>query len=150
MHPDPYDSIDNYLPIATDIGKAAVPLGLFLAWCANLRLLNQTVEQDHERLILRIRMQETHGSELLVAMGGELSDNIFSDGGNAFMRRYYSGYLEDYKETFAVSDETLCSVQETWDNYAKLAAVLTPQLLGRKRVGSGIWSKLKARLWPST
>ena len=142
-----YDTLDRYMPYAQDMGAAMVPMGLFLAWCTNLRLLDPSFEQAHERAVLRIRMQEAAGSELLVAAGGDLTQAMFSAHGNEFIKRYYPDYLEDYKRVFDVTDESLCTVKETWDNYAKLAAVITPRLLGRKAKSENVLRKLRKFLW---
>ena len=92
-------------------------------------------------------MQEVSGSELLVAAGGDLTQEMFSARGNEFVERYYPEYLEDYKRVFEVTDESLCTVKETWDNYAKIAAVITPRLLGRRSGSEGVLSKLRKLLW---
>ena len=150
LHPndaDHYDSLDRYMPHAPDMGAATVPMGFFLAWCTNLRLLNPAFERAHERTILRVRMQEVVGSELLVAAGGDLSREMFSEHGNEFVARYYPEYLDDYKRVFDVTDESLCTVKETWDNYSKIAAVITPRLMGRKAKSDGVMSKLRKMLW---
>ena len=135
------------MPYAQDMGAATVPMGFFLAWCTNLRLLDPSFEQSHERTVLRLRMQEVSGSELLVAAGGDLTQEMFSERGNEFVERYYPEYLEDYKRVFEVTDESLCTVKETWDNYAKIAAVITPRLLGHRSGSEGVLSKLWELLW---
>ena len=100
-------------------------------------------------------MQEVTGSELLVAAGGDLTEEMFSERGNEFIGRYYPSYLDDYKRVFEVTDETLCTVKETWENYSKIAGVLTPRLMGRKPStggffkpkAGGFFRKIRKLLW---
>lgn len=151
MHPEPderiYDGLDNYINATTDIGEAAVPLGMLLAWCTNMRLLSREFEEAHDRAVLRVRMHEVKGSELLVAAGGDLYASMFSEQGQKFLNRYYDEYLVDYRSVFDVQADSICSVQESWENYARLAEVLTARLLKPGRRQNGFFKKIRKRLW---
>ncbi len=149
--PITYDSLDNHIPYASDIGQAAVPMGMLLAWSVRMGIVSQEFEREHESLVLRVRMEEVTGSELLVAAGGDLTCGLFSPQGQDFMARYYAGFDSDYQTVFGVEKSTMYEVKDTWANYARLAAHLTPLLLGSKAVrgqrGLGLFSRLKKKLW---
>lgn len=122
-----YDSIDEHLKLAGEFDKAAIPMGMFLAWALNLGLLRQELVRDHQQLITRVRMQDAKGSELLMALGGNLDETLFSERGNRFADGYYARYMTDYASVFDL-DPYL--VEDTWVNYDKIAQLLTRELLG--------------------
>ncbi len=121
-----YDSIDTHIAQAGDMGRAYTPLGMLLAWCANLRLLSAEIEHEQEQLLLRIRVQEVSGADLLVACGGELRREHLNARGQKFMDQYFSEYLSDYAQTLG-SD--IYAVENNWSNYSALAVVLTRRLM---------------------
>ena len=122
-----YDSIDEHLKLAGEFDKAAIPMGMYLAWALNLGLLRQELVREHQQLITRVRMQDAKGSELLMALGGNLDETLFSERGNRFAGNYYPRYMIDYASVFG-RDPYL--VEDTWSNYDKIAKFLTKELLG--------------------
>ena len=109
-----YDSIDEHLKLAGEFDKAAIPMGMYLAWALNLGLLRQELVREHQQLITRVRMQDAKGSELLMALGGNLDETVFSERGNRFACNYYPRYMIDYASAFG-RDPYL--VEDTWSNY---------------------------------
>ena len=122
-----YDSIDEHLKLAGEFDKAAIPMGMYLAWALNLGLLRQELIREHQQLMTRVRMQDAKGSELLMALGGNLDETLFSERGNRFAGNYYPRYMIDYALVFG-RDPYL--VEDTWSNYDKIAKWLTKELLG--------------------
>ena len=126
-----YDSIDNHLKIIREFDKAAIPMGMYLAWSLNLGLLESGSLSDHEQLVLRVKMQDAKGSELLMAVGGGLDESLFNERGKDFTKNYYPQYLDDYRRSFG---RDLYEVEDTWGNYDKISRVLTRELLGSKKL----------------
>ena len=122
-----YDSIDEHLKLAGEFDKAAIPMGMYLAWALNLGLLRQELVREHQQLMTRVRMQDAKGSELLLALGGNLDETLFSARGNRFAGNYYPRYMINYALVFG-RDPYL--VEDTWSNYDKIARLLTKELLG--------------------
>ena len=123
-----YDSLDNHLPEAGSIERAAVVPGMYLAWCVNLGLLSQEFEAAHHALLMRVRYREVSGSELLVAgAAGDLKAEHFSSAGQAFTERYYPNYLQDVVDTFGPD---IYEIEDNWANYDQIARVLTRQYMG--------------------
>lgn len=133
-----YDNLDNHLAEAQDMAQAAVPMGMLLAWCASMHMLSAEYQQEHERAVLRVRMQEISGSELLIAGGGDLRREMFTEAGQKFLDRYYPRYLDDYLTTFG----QLYGIADNPGNYSKIAQVLTKAYLG-KAASTGLVSRLK-------
>jgi hypothetical protein len=146
-----YDSLDSHMRYASDIGQAAIPMGMLLAWSVRMGIVSQAFERAHETLVLRVRMEEVAGSELLVAAGGDLTSTLYSPQGQEFMGRYYGRFSGDYQKVFGVDETTMYEIKDNWANYARLAAHLTPLLLGTKAKKSrqevGLFGRLKQKLW---
>lgn len=143
-----YDSLDNHLPEAGSIERAAVPAGMYVAWCANLGLLSQAFEEAHHALVMRVRYREIKGSELLVAgCGGDLREEHLSNAGREFTDRYYSRYLEDFAGLFAGE---IYGVEDSWPNYDEVARLLTREYMGpvvaKGQAGNGAHGEEK-RWW---
>lgn len=150
LRPDTvYDSLDEHIAQAPDIGKAAIPMGMLLAWCVRMGIVSQAFEEAHERSILRLRMEEIAGSELLVAAGGDLTSAMFSPRGCVFMQDHYADYPDLFRQTFAVNGGAMYEVKESWDNYAELAKHLTPLLLesAPQNQGLGLFTRLRKLFW---
>ena len=122
-----YDSIDEHLAVAREFDRAAIPMGMYLAWALNLGLVNSQVLADHEQLVMRVRIQDAKGSEFLMAFGGVLNEALFNDRGRRFTQNYYSRYLEDYSSIF---EQDPYLVEDTWTNYDRVARFLTKELMG--------------------
>jgi len=136
-----YDALDKHLAAAGSIERAAVPMGMYLAWCANLQLVSSRLAQDAEQLLLRVRFREVTGSELLVAgCAGELHSRWLSEAGRRFTDQYYPNYLADFAVVFGAD---IYAVQDDWDHYDRIAAVLTKRYMhGVDESGrSGKWWK---------
>ena len=136
-----YDSIDEHLKLAGEFDKAAIPMGMYLAWALNLGLLRQELVREHQQLITRVRMQDAKGSELLMALGGNLDETLFSERGNRFAGNYYPRYMIDYASVFG-RDPYL--VEDTWSNYDKIAKLLTKELLGDIPLSTSVVSIVKS------
>ena len=128
-----YDEIAQHLAQAESVDRAAVPLGMFVAWCVNMNLVSELLLQTAEQLVLRVRYREITGSELLVAgLGGRLESKWLNSAGNAFCREHYSGYLDDYAREFGLD---IYGVRDDWDHYDRIAPQLTARLYGPARRG---------------
>ena len=140
-----YDSLDAHLLQAPDIDRAIVPMGMMMSWCVQMQLLAPEVVAAHESLVLRIRYRESRGSELLAACGGDLRGPLFTEPGQRFLAEYYPRYLEDYRRVFG---DELYAVEDNWDNYARLAPVITRAYMrgGREPVMDRVSRSLR-RLW---
>ncbi len=149
LPPESYDSIEHHVALAPDFGKACVPMGMLLAWCANMQLLSGSIMQAHEQLILRLRFEEANGSELLVACGGELRRDMFNTQGQQFLDVFYPRYMTFFADLFGVEPY---SVRENWDNYQRLAQALVRELWGapaRHKANDGWLKRLQHRFFGS-
>jgi hypothetical protein len=126
-----YDDLSRHLAAAGSIERAAVPMGMYLAWCANLQLVSRRLVEEAEQLLLRVRYREVTGSELLVAgCAGELHSRWLSEEGRRFTNQYYPRYLDDFAAVFGGD---VYDVKDDWAHYDEIAAVLTRAYMSRTR-----------------
>lgn len=122
-----YDDLDHHLSAAGSLERACVPIGMYLAWCANLHLVSQSLQSRCERLLLRLRYREVTGSELLVAgCGGRFTSESLNEQGKQFTDRYYPSFLDDFREVFG---EDIYDVKDDWTHYDILSPVLTRRFM---------------------
>ena len=122
------DCLDNHLPAAGSIDRAAVPLGLFLAFCAGNGLISEAFARTHENLLLRLRDRDLKPAELLVAgCAGRLERKDLNAAGQQFADACLPGYLETFAELFGAD---VYDVEDSWTSYDKLAPVLAAALYG--------------------
>ncbi len=134
-----YDDLDNHIAVAGSIEKAAVPMGMYLAWCVNLQLVGKRLHVENERALLRVRYREMRGSDLLVsACGGTLRSTDLNDAGRAFTDRYYASYLDEFRAVFGSSPY---EVEDDWPHYDKIAPVFTERYMRRGRAKGRSWWK---------
>jgi hypothetical protein len=154
-----YDDAGAHLADAGSFERAAVPLGMYVAWCAQHQLLSDTLVHDAADLLLRVRFREINGSELLVAgCAGRLGDEHLNATGQAFTGHYYPRYMDDFRAEFG---DDVYAVRDDWVTYDRIAARLTAEFMaycgrargrarGRGRSGATAgWLKEVRKWWKS-
>lgn len=137
------DDIDTHLVEAGSIDRAAGPLGVYIAWCANLNLLSEALHREHEREIVRLRMRDLKPGEFLIrAIAGTLRRAHLNDQGLDFSERYFEHYLDDYAAALDVARDGVYNVEDSWDNYDRVAPVLT-----REFYRPGRRTRVKGKHW---
>jgi hypothetical protein len=138
------DDVGRHLPEAGSFDRAAVPLGMFVAWLAQHQLLSEALSECAGSLITRVRFREITGSELLVSgCGGALEAAHLSAEGLAFTEHYYGRFLDDFRDVFG---DDVYAVDDDWAHYDRLAPRITEALMGfrghgRQRDAGGKWWK---------
>lgn len=128
-----FDDLDRHMEEAGSLARAAVPLGMYLAWCANLQLISGRFQKDHEDNLLRLRYRELSPAEFFTATtSGSLAYSQLSPSGADFTRAYYHRYPEDFRATFSVDPS---AVRDDWAHYDQIAAVLTRHFMAWKDGG---------------
>ena len=131
-----YDDVGEHLAEAGSLDRAAVPLGLYLAWCANHDLLSDDLTWRAADLVMRIRYRDVTGRELAVAgCGGALSDEHLNEEGRAFTERCYRPYLAELSRA---TGGKRYDATDDWALYDRIAPWLTAALVDfRRRGGRG-------------
>jgi hypothetical protein len=124
-----YSTEDQPLPK----GHAATHIGMFLAWAVLSGLENEYHRHRSGVLLEKVRRREITGRQFFEAACAEkFSERDLSPEGNAFAEHYYRDpagergpYFDDYKKTLATRLPSFWHVADTWENYEKIAPVIT-------------------------
>ena len=124
-----YSTEDQPLPK----GHAATHIGMFLAWAGLHRLLNDFHEQHSAELVARLRARQITGRQFFeAACKDQFAEKDLNVEGNAFAEHYYrdasgerGAYFADYKKTLAAKLPSFWHVADSWENYEKIAPVIT-------------------------
>jgi hypothetical protein len=138
-----YSSEEQPLPK----GHAATHIGMFLAWAVFNGLENDWHRQHSDELLARLRRREMTGREFFEAACKEqFAEKDLNVEGNEFAEYYYRDaagerglYFDDYKKTLAKGLPSFWHVADTWDNYDKLAPVITGRFQAWKNPPKKRW-----------
>ena len=139
-------TVDDYLQEAGALDKAMLPLGFFLAFCAQHRLLSQEFMQQRDEQLLAVRLQEGQVTTLFAAHGATLYASDFTSQGLIFVRTYLPQLSADFARTFGPD---CFEIEDEWSNYQQLADVMIRCLLGQPRTNGasqGLWGAIKSRV----
>ncbi|HWX21032.1 MAG TPA: hypothetical protein VN578_14120 [Candidatus Binatia bacterium] len=114
-------------------GHAGTHIGMFLAWAALHGLLNEFHEQHSGELVAKMRGRQITGRQFFEAACKEqFGEKDLNVEGNAFAEHYYrdaagkrGDYFADYKKVLAAGLPSFWHVADTWENYERVAAVIT-------------------------
>ena len=132
----PYDRADHDYSTEEDPlpkGHAATHIGMFLAWAAQRDLLNDFHQQHSPDLVGKLRARQITGRQFFdAACKEQFAEKDLNVEGNAFAEFYYRDiagergpYFADYKKVLTAGLPSFWHVADTWENYDKLAAVIT-------------------------
>jgi hypothetical protein len=131
-----YDRADfDYSTEAEPLPKrhAGTHIGMFLSWAVLNGLESDLHRQRSAEHLARLRRREITGRQFFEAACQEsFSEKDLSEEGNAFAQHYYVDeagrrglYFADYKKALAAGLPTFWHVADTWDNYEKIASVIS-------------------------
>jgi hypothetical protein len=114
-------------------GHAATHIGMFLAWAAQHKLLNDFHEQHSSPMVARLRERQITGRQFFESACQErFAEKDLNVEGNAFAEHYYRNtagergvYFDDYKKVLAAGLPSFWHVADTWNNYERIAPVIT-------------------------
>jgi len=108
-------------------------IGMFLAWAILNSLEGEEHHADCPGSLLAVRARQMTGREFLFRECDEkFWDVDLNDEGNAFAKHYYAAsegkgglYFEDYERVLTSDLPSIYHVEDSWDNYDKLAPVIS-------------------------
>ena len=131
----------------------ATHIGMFVSWCVLNGLVGQLHLDEFPGYVESLKSRSlTPGAFLIQACDEKFTDEDLSDEGNAFARIYFDTqkgqYLADYEKTLAIPDKSLYHVADTWENFDKLAPVISRRFQNWKEHGAVESPKPWWRFWP--
>ena len=106
-------------------------IGIYLAWVIHRGLGSKKLKEYGGETYQRVLDRSSTGRDLLFT---ELDEKFFSEllskEGRAFTHDYYESndYLLDYSRVLGGVLPTLYHVEDTWDNYDRIAPILDERL----------------------
>jgi hypothetical protein len=141
-----YDRADWHyggdFPVGLPPENGATHIGMFLAWAIINRLEGELHKQESPDVLDDVRARRSTGRQFLLECCDEkLNDESLNDEGNAFARSYYEGgaYLSDYEKTLGAGVSDLYEVEDTWENYEKIAGVIDARFAAWKGKAARPW-----------
>ncbi len=105
--------------------QAYVHTGMFITWLYVNNLLSDSTSEKFKDELASLAERNLSGAQVYESMGGQLSDGMLNEEGNAFCRFYFDfqigKYLEDYALVLAPERETMFGVEDNWENFDKLS-----------------------------
>jgi len=128
-------------------GHAATHIGMFLAWAVLNDLENDFHRQHSAELLVRLRRREITGRQFFEAACKEqFAEKDLNPEGNEFAEYYYrdnagerGAYFTDYKKVLAKDLPGFWHVADVWENYDKLAPVITRRYQEWKKPAKKRW-----------
>ena len=118
-------------------------IGMFLAWAIANSLEGDLHKEESGPALEAVRRREMTGRQFLFDQCDEkFTDEDLNDEGNAFAAAYYSRedplYIHDYEGVLGAGVPTLYHVADTWENYDKIAPVISRRFMKWKS-GKAWW-----------
>ena len=136
---------DHFLgdyPESLPMEKAYLHIGIYMGWIIDNDLYSEFFEDEASTEIYRFKRRELGCIILSEIWDGALSHELFNREANLFTFYYYAGgiYKRDYKDVLVTPNETIYHVDDSWENYEKMAARISERfnewqdiILGKKK-----------------
>ena len=116
---------EGEFPAGLAESQAFVPTGMFLGWLVDRDLISEEFADDWGEEMARFKRREISGPALFELVDGALVDDMLSDEGNSFAAHYFDfekgRFIGDYEELLCAALPSRYHVEDTWENYGKLA-----------------------------
>ena len=117
---------DGDFPADLPNENSGTHIGIFLAWIINNNLQGEIHNEDSIEALQDLRTRKITGRDFLIEQCDEkFWDEDLNEEGLAFTEVYYSEtYFDDYSEILAENLPSTYHVENTWENYDKIAQVI--------------------------
>ena len=118
--------------------QAFVHTGMFLGWILENDLYDVEFWDDMKGYIASFKSREMTGTQIYedVCDGAFVSDEL-NDEGNAFAQSYFDfeegQYIHNYEKLLAADSPSFFHVEDTWENYDKIAKKISERYAEWKR-----------------
>ncbi len=117
--------IEGDFPAGLSTKQAFVHTGLFLGWMVDHNLISGEFAADFEAEIEQFKLRQITGCRLYEISGGVFDETMLNEDGNRFARYYFDfekgNFVSDYQQLLAAGLPSFFHVQDTWENYDRLA-----------------------------
>lgn len=101
-------------------------IGMYLAWIINNNLQGELHNEESSEALKDVRNRKITGRDFLIDQCDEkFWDEDLNEEGLAFTEFYYSEtYFDDYGEALATDLDSIYQIEDTWENYDKIAPII--------------------------
>ena len=119
------DDVSWYTDSGESEQDAATHIGMFVSWLINHQLWGSFPGIDWSSTVSLVRNRSMSGRTFILEhCDGKLMSEMLTEEGAAFSEAYYlKSYLKDFQRVLARDGDNL--VDDTWDNYDRLAKVIS-------------------------
>ncbi|WP_338763445.1 hypothetical protein WAF17_19635 [Bernardetia sp. ABR2-2B] len=136
-----YDKANDHLEkkefMDLSIIHAHTHIGIFLTWIAKNDLTSEDFEDEAGLQIRNLEQRSISCCIFSELWDGVISDEMLNEKAQKFADAYYATgkYIEDYRKIFPEHD-CMYLVEDTWENYEKVAKVLDMRFLEWKNINA--------------
>ena len=114
-------------PSALPIEQAYVHIGFFLGWVVENEKYSEFFEDEGFMNIFRFKNRQISCTILAELWNGKLGQEMFNEEGNLFTFYYYGGgiFKSDLVKTLGQGKPTPYHIEDSWENYEKMSAVIS-------------------------
>lgn len=114
-------------PVDLPIENGATHIGMYLTWIIKNNLQSEFLDEEMPDAINDLRKQKISGRDFLLDYCDEkFTEEELSEEGLAFTEDYYSeDYISDYEATLADGLASIYYVENSWENYDKIAPAIS-------------------------
>lgn len=101
-------------------------IGIYLAWIINNDLQGEIHDEDSAEALQDVKNRKITGRDFLIEQCDEkFWEEDLNEEGFAFTEFYYhEKYFDDYANALAKNSASIYHVENTWENYDKIAFVI--------------------------
>ena len=109
------------------IENGATHIGMYLTWIIKNNLQGELLDEEMPEAVADLKKRKISGRDFLLDYCDEkFTEDELSDEGLAFTESYYSDdYMTDYEATLARNLASIYHVENSWENYDKIAPVIS-------------------------
>jgi hypothetical protein len=121
------DDVSWYMDRSESEQDAGTHIGMFVSWLIHNHLWGTYPGIDWSRDVSLVQERSMSGRTfLLERCDGKLMSEMLTEEGAAFSEAYYlKSYLKDFQRVLTKEAKSDDSVDDTWENYDRLAAVIS-------------------------
>lgn len=114
-------------PVDLPIENGATHIGMYLTWIIKNNLQSEFLDEEMPEAINDLRKRKISGRDFLLDYCDEkFTEEELSQEGLAFTEDYYSeDYISDYEATLADGLASIYYVENSWENYDKIAPAIS-------------------------
>ena len=122
---------DGDWPEGLEKKQAYVHTGFYIGWIITRNLHSRSFAEHHASEIDAFKRRQMTGPEVYEKIGGLFTSDMLSEEGHAFTEAYFhlkkGWYLKDYGHLLADVHPTAYHVEDTWNNYERMATRIDQQ-----------------------